>query len=144
MTRIYSNADARQPIVGDDRRAPNVTQNDQSGRSIRRIFLYKNDRPASEESFTSCTISDRPFGITCYSNVLRSSFNRASASIHSIGHQCPFNIRCCSDSCQSYDGANVMSGRLNGVQKIINNSYKNAHFIHCYAQQLNLILIQAT
>ncbi|XP_060845267.1 zinc finger MYM-type protein 1-like [Rhopalosiphum padi] len=46
--------------------------------------------------------------------------------------------------CQSYDGANVMSGRLNGVQKIINNSYKNAHFIHCYAHQLNLILIQAT
>ncbi|VVC37262.1 Domain of unknown function DUF4371 [Cinara cedri] len=46
--------------------------------------------------------------------------------------------------CQSYDSANVMSGRLNGVQKIINNSYKNAHFIHCYARQLNLILIQAT
>ncbi|XP_025417992.1 zinc finger MYM-type protein 1-like [Sipha flava] len=46
--------------------------------------------------------------------------------------------------CQSYDGANVMSGRLKGVQKIINNSYKNAHFIHCYAHQLNLILIQAT
>jgi len=47
-------------------------------------------------------------------------------------------------TCQSYDGANVMSGRLNGVQKIINKSYKNAHFIHCYAHQLNLILIRAT
>jgi hypothetical protein len=37
-----------------------------------------------------------------------------------------------------------MSGRLNNVQKIMNNTNKNAHFIHCYAHQLNLILIQAT
>jgi hypothetical protein len=46
--------------------------------------------------------------------------------------------------CQSYDGATAMNGRLNGVQKIVNNNYKNAHFIHCYAHQLNLILTQAT
>jgi len=45
---------------------------------------------------------------------------------------------------QSYDGANAMSGCLNGVQEIIKNNYKNAHFIHCYAHQLNLFLSQAT
>ncbi|XP_025412523.1 uncharacterized protein LOC112684990, partial [Sipha flava] len=45
---------------------------------------------------------------------------------------------------QSYDGAAVMSGRLSGVQKLIKDEYKNAHFVHCYAHQLNLILSQAT
>jgi len=45
---------------------------------------------------------------------------------------------------QSYDGAAVMSGRLSGVQKLIKDEYKIAHFVHCYAHQLNLILSQAT
>lgn len=37
-----------------------------------------------------------------------------------------------------------MSGRLSGVQKLIKDEYRNAHFVHCYAHQLNLILSQAT
>lgn len=45
---------------------------------------------------------------------------------------------------QSYDGAAVMCGRLSGVQKLIRDEYKNAHFINCYAHQLNLVLNQAT
>lgn len=39
---------------------------------------------------------------------------------------------------QCYDGAAVMSGHLNGVQKIIKSKYNNAHYIHCYAHQINL------
>lgn len=38
---------------------------------------------------------------------------------------------------QSYDGAAVMSGQISGVQKLIKDKYKNAHFIHCYVHQLN-------
>nr|CAH7755638.1 unnamed protein product [Callosobruchus chinensis] len=38
---------------------------------------------------------------------------------------------------QTYDGANVMSGVNNGVQAQIKIKYPNAHFIHCYAHQLN-------
>jgi len=38
----------------------------------------------------------------------------------------------------------MMSSRLSGVQKLIKDEYKNAHFVHCYAHQLNLILSQAT
>jgi hypothetical protein len=33
-----------------------------------------------------------------------------------------------------------MSGRLGGVQALIKASYPYAHFIHCYAHQLNLIM----
>lgn len=36
-----------------------------------------------------------------------------------------------------------MSGRFSGVQKLIKDEYKNAHFVHCNAHQLNLVLSQA-
>ncbi|XP_049809501.1 zinc finger MYM-type protein 1-like [Schistocerca nitens] len=41
---------------------------------------------------------------------------------------------------QCYDGAPVMSGHESGVQTRIREMYSNAHFIHCYAHQLNLIV----
>lgn len=44
---------------------------------------------------------------------------------------------------QSYDGANVMSGRHGGVQTLIKSDYPYAYYIHCYAHILNLILPQA-
>ena len=44
---------------------------------------------------------------------------------------------------QTYDGAATMSGRLNGVQAKIKEMYPNAHFVHCYAHQLNLIMQSA-
>ena len=46
--------------------------------------------------------------------------------------------------CQTYDGALALSGIHKGVQTRIKEVYKNAHFIHCYAHQLNLILEKAT
>ncbi|XP_046391429.1 zinc finger MYM-type protein 1-like [Ischnura elegans] len=45
---------------------------------------------------------------------------------------------------QSYDGTNVMSGQFNGVQTRVKAEYPNAHFVHCYAHQLNLVMVQAT
>lgn len=44
---------------------------------------------------------------------------------------------------QCYDGASVMSGKHGGVQAKIKNKYPNAHFLHCYAHQFNLIMQQA-
>ena len=44
---------------------------------------------------------------------------------------------------QTYDGAATMSGRHNGVQAQMRNEYPHAHFVHCYAHQLNLIMQQA-
>ncbi|XP_062268110.1 zinc finger MYM-type protein 1-like [Platichthys flesus] len=46
--------------------------------------------------------------------------------------------------CQAYDGASVMRGTSSGVQKRIQDDYPTAHYIHCYAHQLNLIMQQAT
>jgi len=45
---------------------------------------------------------------------------------------------------QTYDGAAALSGVKNGVQTRMKEVYKNAHFIHCYAHQLNLIIEKAT
>ncbi|KAL4088759.1 hypothetical protein QTP88_023843 [Uroleucon formosanum] len=45
---------------------------------------------------------------------------------------------------QSYDGANVMSGHISGVQTFIKSKYPNAHYVHCYAHQLNLIMKAAS
>lgn len=45
---------------------------------------------------------------------------------------------------QTYDGATVMRGSTGGVQRKIIDVYKNAHYVHCYAHQLNLIIQQAT
>ena len=45
---------------------------------------------------------------------------------------------------QTYDGASALSGIHKGVQTRIKEVYNNAHFIHCYAHQLNLILEKAT
>ncbi|CAG9765677.1 unnamed protein product [Ceutorhynchus assimilis] len=44
---------------------------------------------------------------------------------------------------QSYDGAAVMSGRNTGVQAQVKEKYNFAHFVHCYAHQLNLIMSKA-
>lgn len=46
--------------------------------------------------------------------------------------------------CQAYDGASVMRGATGGVQKKVKDEYANAHYVHCYAHQLNLIMEQAT
>ncbi|KAK6325060.1 hypothetical protein J4Q44_G00044020 [Coregonus suidteri] len=45
---------------------------------------------------------------------------------------------------QAYDGASVMRGEKAGVQKKVREHFKNAHYVHCYAHQLNLIMQQAT
>jgi hypothetical protein len=34
---------------------------------------------------------------------------------------------------QIYDGTDVMSGEKGGVQTMSKETYKNAHYIHCYA-----------
>ncbi|KAL4082814.1 hypothetical protein QTP88_029470 [Uroleucon formosanum] len=46
---------------------------------------------------------------------------------------------------QSYDGASVMSGTINGVQQYIREMSKNpCPYVHCYAHRLNLVLVDAS
>lgn len=42
---------------------------------------------------------------------------------------------------QSYDGANVMSGKFNGVQAKIKNKFPFAIYTHCMAHRMNLVVI---
>jgi hypothetical protein len=42
---------------------------------------------------------------------------------------------------QTYDETSVMLEAKNGVQSLIKKIYPNVLFIHCYAHQLNLILL---
>ena len=42
---------------------------------------------------------------------------------------------------QGYDGASVMSGRCSGVQERIREVVTQARYIHCYAHNLNLALV---
>ena len=44
---------------------------------------------------------------------------------------------------QCYDGASVMSGQLNGLQKKIKDKAPYAVFVHCLAHRLNLVLQQS-
>ncbi|XP_048085448.1 zinc finger MYM-type protein 1-like [Alosa alosa] len=46
--------------------------------------------------------------------------------------------------CQAYDGASGRKGTTAGVQKKIQDEYPNAHYIHCYAHQLSVVMQQAT
>ena len=44
---------------------------------------------------------------------------------------------------QTYDGAAVMSGHINGLQAILQQVYPYAFFFHCAAHRLNLVLCQS-
>ncbi|KAL4083469.1 hypothetical protein QTP88_028785 [Uroleucon formosanum] len=42
---------------------------------------------------------------------------------------------------QTYDGANVMRGSINGVQALFKNKVPHAFYIHCHNHRLNLVLV---
>ena len=45
---------------------------------------------------------------------------------------------------QCYDGASVMSGRLNGVQVHVRMECKSpCLYVHCYAHRINLVVVGA-
>ena len=44
---------------------------------------------------------------------------------------------------KTYDGASVMSGHINGLQKKVTDDFPMAIFTHCYAHVLNLVLQQS-
>lgn len=52
---------------------------------------------------------------------------------------CEIDLKNC--VAQTYDGANVMSGRLNGVQKLFRDEVEEAVYVHCFNHRLNLIVM---
>lgn len=45
---------------------------------------------------------------------------------------------------QAYDGAAVMRGATDGVQRKVKDVYTSARYVHCYPHQLSLVMQQAT
>ncbi|XP_023767342.2 uncharacterized protein LOC111915937 [Lactuca sativa] len=43
---------------------------------------------------------------------------------------------------QGYDGASNMSGAFNGLKSLILNENNSAHYIHCFAHQLQLVVVE--
>lgn len=79
-----------------------------------------------------------------YFEVFDRSANGLSATI--LGQLCEMGVEKTPEKliCQTYDGASVMSGQKGGVQCLVRAKYPNAHYVHCYAHQGNLILQGAT
>jgi hypothetical protein len=42
---------------------------------------------------------------------------------------------------QGYDGASNMRGEFNGVQKLIRDENPYAFYVHCFAHQLQLVVV---
>ena len=42
---------------------------------------------------------------------------------------------------QGYDGASNMSGQFNGLRSLILNNNTSAHYVHCFAHQLQLVVV---
>src|SRR6185312_5962832 len=45
---------------------------------------------------------------------------------------------------QGYDGASNMRGEFNGLQKQIRDENPHAFYVHCFAHQLQLVIVSAT
>ncbi|KAF0747851.1 zinc finger MYM-type protein 1-like, partial [Aphis craccivora] len=58
--------------------------------------------------------------------------------IKEILQKCSVDLQKC--VAQTYDGAAVMSGRLNGVQKLFRDEVPQAIYVHCYNHKLNLVI----
>ena len=43
---------------------------------------------------------------------------------------------------QGYDGASNMRGHINGLRTLIQNDCSSAHYVHCFAHQLQLTLVK--
>ena len=81
-------------------------------------------------------IMERFLGIVHVSDTTALSFKNAIMSLlveHSLS---PSMIRG-----QCYDGASNMRGEVNGLKTLIMNDTPRAYYIHCFAHQLQLILV---
>ena len=65
--------------------------------------------------------------------------NSLFSYIKNLLQRCSVDIKRC--VAQTYDGANVMSGRVGGVQKLFTDEVEQAIYVHCYSHRLNLVVV---
>jgi len=81
-------------------------------------------------------IKERFLGFTPLKNLdANTSFNHIQVKLN----KCKIDINKC--VAQTYDGANVMRGSINGVQALFKNKVPHAVYIHCHNHRLNLVLV---
>ncbi|XP_075103577.1 uncharacterized protein LOC142178147 [Nicotiana tabacum] len=84
----------------------------------------------------NCEVVERFVGLVHVSDTSASSLKEAIYSLlleHSLS---PSKIRG-----QGYDGASNMRGEINGLKTLIMKDSPSAYYIHCFAHQLQLILV---
>ena len=89
-----------------------------SGKVVER-FLSFCDMPQDDADTISINV------LRCLNSILRGTHDKKKLVAH------------------CYDGASVMSGQDRGAQSIVKGAYPNAHYVHFYSHQLNLVLQQA-
>ncbi|KAL4127358.1 hypothetical protein QTP88_011532 [Uroleucon formosanum] len=81
-------------------------------------------------------IKERFLGFTPLKNLdANALFNHIQVKLN----KCKIDINKC--VAQTYDGANVMRGSINGVQALFKNKVPHAFYIHCHNHRLNLVLV---
>lgn len=65
--------------------------------------------------------------------------NSLFLKIKEMLHTCQIDINNC--VAQTYDGASVMRGHINGVQTIFKKEVPQAYYMHCANHRLNLVLV---
>lgn len=88
------------------------------------------------------TVQERFFGFVKLSGSTNAD-NISKALLENLAPLFPAQIDKAKLIAQTYDGASVMRGSTGGVRKKIQDEYPNAHFLHCYAHQLNLVMQKA-
>ncbi|KAL4153502.1 hypothetical protein QTP88_001335 [Uroleucon formosanum] len=104
-----------------------ITKLDQVSIIIRYVTIdYTKHTVCIKESFLRFYTIDH-HGAKDYTNLIKNVFSQLGLDIS----------KCRS---QEYNGAAVMSGTYSGVQKRIQDIVPNAHFVHCCAHNLNLVI----
>ncbi|KAL4090975.1 hypothetical protein QTP88_025725 [Uroleucon formosanum] len=81
-------------------------------------------------------IKERFLGFTLLKNLdANALFNHIQVKLN----KCKIDINKC--VAQTYDGANVIRGSINGVQALYKNKVPHAFYIHCHNHRLNLVLV---
>lgn len=81
-------------------------------------------------------IKERFLGFTPLTNL---DANSLFLHIKQVLNKCHINIENC--VAQTYDGANVMRGHINGVQAIFKKEVPQAIYTHCANHRLNLVIV---
>jgi hypothetical protein len=81
-------------------------------------------------------VCERFLGVVHVASTTSAALKKAILTLLSDHHLSPSQIRG-----QGYDGASNMKGKINGLKTLIMKESPSAYYIHCFAHQLQLVLV---